>query len=116
MKKQVTVAKTFCDLCGSEDCWERCRGCGKDVCLHCYSDSTPKDQRKAVRYAGQLYFSSSGDAVYCIPCDIRLSETKESPLHEALVALRAMRDEQETWSSEFEKRREIAEQKVSELR
>jgi hypothetical protein len=116
MKKQVTVEKTYCDLCGSEDSWSHCLGCGKDACYHCYSETLPATERKAVRYSSGVYTGGSDDAVYCTPCDIRLSETKSSPLHRAFTAVRDLRDEARAWNVAFDKRRRDAEARVRELR
>jgi hypothetical protein len=116
MKQQVIVERSICDFCGSGDTWLRCLSCSRDVCWHCYSESTPLPERKAIRYSGGVCVGGSNDGVYCIPCDLELSKSKCSPLHQAFVAIRALRDERQAWSNSFEKRCKLAEAQLQRLR
>lgn len=91
MIETVTVERRRCDICGGDAYkWTQCLSCGKDLC-----PTSTETNPHSVRYAHAVGFSGGGDGYYCIPCDIRLSEDRSDPLHQAYVAIRDYRDEQQ---------------------
>lgn len=63
MKTTRTIEVAVCDLCGTADAgYYRCLGCHKDVCFDCAKSA------KAKTFSAGVYFSGSGDGVFCIPC------------------------------------------------
>lgn len=109
MKKVIQSKVTCCDLCGSDQfCYDKCLGCGKDVCSNC------KTIGKAVEYAHGVHFSGSYDGTYCCDCDKRLVESGD-PLHAAYRAIKALRVEARAWNDDFGKRADTAEKRVKDL-
>lgn len=113
MKKIAEKEITVCDLCGKEaDYACQCLRCGKDMCNHCVYES---DGKMAVRYGHGVYSRRSGDGYYCRPCDIALYEGEGDALYEAYRAVKALREEEEAFSKDFQRRKALAEIRVDGL-
>lgn len=101
MKQRVTVEQVKCDFCGKEADWSKCLGCGIDICYDCR-------KTKAKEYPHAVYFSGSGDGIYCAECDARLRKSGDK-LHAAYLSIERLRNEQEGWYADFKKRMDKAE-------
>jgi hypothetical protein len=73
MKKKITIEQTFCDECGKSECFYSCLKCGKDFCYKCV-------ETLAKKYSHAVYFTGSGDGVYCLKCD-EILRNKGDKLH-----------------------------------
>lgn len=101
MKKTITVEQSFCDVCGQESSgYTTCDSCGKDFCYEC-------KKTEAIEYAHAVFFSGSGDGLYCIDCDAKLRQNGDKK-HAAYRAIQSLRHENKAWSEDFKKRAENA--------
>lgn len=107
MRKKVTEEQNCCDFCGKADCYEKCLGCGKDVCHDC-------QKKQGIEYRHGVYFSGSGDGFYCFPCDSVARQTKD-PMHAAYLLIQRLRDELNGWSKDFRERQQAAEKALEKL-
>lgn len=97
MKKLVQVERSTCDFCNDTDqTWQVCCRCGKDVCYNC---------RKC--YPRELHISSSADPAACPDCAVWIESHPEylGPLAEILK----LREERDASYKDFEQRRREAE-------
>jgi len=109
MKKTILKEVDFCDECGTETWYvNTCLRCSKDYCYDC-------GKERVLTYHPSALHGGSGDGHYCRPCDIALCESKDDPLHQAYLAVRALKDEQQRRYAEWDKRRKAAELRVEML-
>ena len=105
MSKIVEQHEThICDFCKVNKAYEfnSCLRCGKDICYDC-------SKTHAKEYSHGVYVGGSGDGQYCNDCDAILTRTREDDLHNAYRLIKSLRDEQEAWYSDFNKRSDKAE-------
>ncbi len=108
MKKQVTVEKSFCDVCGKEASgYTNCDCCGKELCYEC-GNTELKEYKHAV------HFSGSGDGSYCHECDAQLRGNGDKK-HAAYRKIEALRNEESGWHEDSKKRMTAAESELSGL-
>jgi hypothetical protein len=108
MKKSVQKEEISCDICGAPNCYNKCLGCGKDICWEC------KDKGRAVEYKHAVNFSGSGDGTYCHECDKRLAESGDA-LHAAYRAIATIRQESKSIYESLSKRGDAAEANLKSL-
>jgi len=102
MKKQVTVEKSFCDMCEKEASgYSRCDCCGLDFCYEC-------GKTELKEYKCAVHFSGSGDVSYCHACDSRLLHNGDKR-HAAYRKIASLRNEESGWYKNFEARVKQAE-------
>ena len=102
MKKQVIEEQIFCDFCGRQSyAGNDCLKCKMNICWEC-------QKTKAVKYSHAIYFSGSGDGLYCQTCDAELEKRGDS-LHRAYRKIRALIEESNRWNENFEQRKKLAE-------
>ncbi len=106
MKKTIKKEVRFCDKCGKEDSYPTaCLACGTEMCYDCQT-------KHGVSYSHAVHFQGSGDGFYCKPCDAKLTARGSDKQHNAYLAIKALRDEEDTYWANFKKRAEAAEAKV----
>ena len=106
MKKKVEMIVEICDVCGSKDVWlYKCVKCGIEFCGDCLDKS-------GVRYAQEMNIMSTSDGIYCKTCDDALSKSKTDKLHNAFVKLVLLKEESETFYTDWSKRRKLAEKEI----
>ena len=101
MKQRVTVEQIKCDLCSKKEAWNKCLGCGIDICYDCR-------KMKVKEYSHAVYFGGSEDGIYCFECDARLRKSGDK-LHAAYLVIERLRNEQNGWYANFKKRVDKAE-------
>ena len=95
MKKSVTVEKLYCDVCGAESNeWNSCMICGKVFCYDCR-----KTQMKEYKHG--VYYSGSGDGLYCNDCDRDLILSGDDEKHNAFRKIDDLRNELKEWDADF---------------
>jgi hypothetical protein len=108
LKKQVTIEKEFCDICGKEASgYTNCDNCGKELCYEC-----GKTELKEYNHA--VHFQGSGDGKYCHDCDAKLLANGDKK-HAAYRKIAALRNEESGWYEDFKKRSAAAETELSDL-
>lgn len=108
MKKEVTVEKAFCDVCGKEASgYQKCIVCGKEFCYDCHKTA-------AIEYTAGVNFSGSGDGLYCLDCDEKALKSGDK-LHAAYRTIKALKNEASGFYADFKRRREEAEEEVKKL-
>lgn len=113
MIKTIQIDQRFCDFCNKEAYpWTVCLGCGKDLCPPIGVEAKPH----VIRYPHSVNCSGSNDGYYCVPCDVQLSETRSDPLHQAYVAIKDYRDEEQRVYKTRQANGERLEQDVMRLR
>jgi hypothetical protein len=106
MKKSKVVETAVCDSCGKDEGYAcACLHCNKDFCYECR-------KAKSVDYPHGVYFSGSGDGLYCKPCDQALKASGANRRHTAYLQVRALRNESERFYADFKARSEAAEAEV----
>jgi hypothetical protein len=111
--KTITVEQRYCDFCDKEAYpWTVCLGCGKDLCPPIGQQSNSH----SIKYPHGVNVSGSDDGYYCLLCDVRLSETKDDPLHQAYAAVRALRDESTQAYEALQQREKSAEAEIRRAR
>ncbi len=102
MKKKVIIEQSFCDICGKEASgYQSCAVCGKEFCYECV-------KVEAVEYKHGVYFSGSGDGLYCLQCDSDASKNGDT-LHLAYRKIQALKHESIGIGKDFDLRRTEAE-------
>lgn len=101
MKKETTETKTICDFCCKKECWDKCLRCGRDVCWEC-------KETAGVEYRHSVYAQGSGDGFYCSHCNTAMEQNPDH-LFCAYKAIRTLRQESDSYLTEFESRRKTAE-------
>jgi hypothetical protein len=96
MRGMKTIEVNLCDLCQSGTAYRKCFRCGKDICGDCPAAEFGTD------------VTSGYSVYYCIPCDIELCETEADALHAALMAVRALKQEEKDFYTAWEPRRGAA--------
>ena len=108
MKRIEQVERKICDFCqDNEASYSACMGCGKDICYDC-------KKIHAKEYSHAVDFQGSGDGLYRLECDKRLTATGD-PLHAAYRVIGFLRDEARGWSEDFNKRADKAEATLKRL-
>ncbi len=109
MKKTIKKEVCLCDKCEKEDvCLYVCMACKTEMCHEC-------KKKHAKSYGDGVYFTGSHEGVYCNPCDAKLTTTGTDKRHNAYRAIKSLNDEQEAWRTDFEKRRQAAEDALETL-
>lgn len=102
-KKQIEVR--VCDFCKSSDqCYQKCACCGKDVCYDCR-------KKVGIEYEHSTSCSGSGDGFYCHDCD----QKDKSELHSAFVLIRSLRLEWTGFYADYRRRSEEVEKRLAQL-
>lgn len=108
MKKQVTVVKSFCDVCGKEASgYSNCIVCGKEFCYDC-------KKTDAIEYTRGVHFLGSGDGLYCLKCNKKAIESGDK-LNAAYRLIMALRNEVSGFYSDFNERSKKAEKVLETL-
>lgn len=99
MKKAIAKNVFICDECQEREVDyppnSECFRCHKIFCYEC------KDKR-AVEYKHSVWFSGSGDGLYCVKCDDYLAHYPgEDKLFDAYVAILHLRNEEAEWAKTF---------------
>ena len=106
MKSIKTIEFDKCDFCVSDEgCYNKCLGCGKDVCYDCC-------KTVGVRYESGVHSSGSGDGFYCHQCDQLPAKT---PIHSAYQEIRSLRMEGEGFYKDLRRRAEEVEERLRRL-
>lgn len=107
MKAQRTLQATIniCDFCGSDTCYKSCDGCGKDICYNCRKNH-------AVEYSHAIFFSGSGDGLFCLQCDAAPPVTVKL-LHSAFRQIADLQKERRAWEESFKLRANEAEEALA---
>lgn len=106
MKKTIEKEVKFCDKCGKEDSHPTaCLACGTEMCSDCQT-------KYGVSYNHAVHFQGSDDGFYCNPCDVKLMAQGSDEQHNAYLAIKALRDEEDAYWANFGKRAKAAEDAV----
>lgn len=109
MKKTISKDVHFCDSCTKElDYPTKCMGCSNEYCYECR-------KTKCVDYPHGVYFSGTGDGLYCKPCDDRLGQIGDKRIL-AYRKIQTLRKESEAWGEDFNHRKNEAESELLNLR
>ena len=109
MKKIIQKEASFCDECEEQIYVDSCLGCGIEHCQECR-------EKMGVKYRHGVHTSGSGDGYYCKACDLKLSNSRVDPLHNAYLAIKNLRAEEKAWWLSFNSRSEHAEKFIEQLR
>jgi len=107
MKKTVSKEVDFCDSCGKEGYTIKCLSCGAEHCWDCM-------KKLGKEYGHAVFSGGSRDGYFCNKC-IK-SPKKNKRLLDAYKNIEVLYGEYEQWWKNFNKREEIAEKHVEELR
>jgi hypothetical protein len=109
MKRTQTTEVEICDFCEEQQASShtKCMGCGKAICYDCR-------KTRAKEYNHAVYFQGSGDGLYCLECDKRLTATGD-PLHAAYRVIGYLRDESKAWGEAFKVKIDKAEANLKRL-
>lgn len=112
MEKSKTVMTKICDICGSDDCvFDRCIRCSVDHCYNCAKEN-------GVDYKQSVHFSGSVDGYFCLKCDAEIASNpndKLYKLHLAYKTVKALREENEAYYKDFNRRTEMAETNLANM-
>ncbi len=104
MEKTVTKEEFVCDFCQTESSYEKCLGCGKDVCWKCRKTA-------GIDFKHSVCMSGSGDGFFCHSCLIDPPKHILPKFH-AYLKIYYLRREMEAWSKHFEIRSQEAEREL----
>ena len=91
MKIAKTVERNQCDFCQqSDDCFDECLGCHKDVCYHCTNSA-------GIKYPHSVACTGYGDGFYCHKCD----KDNTTVLHAAYVTIKKLKERAEAFYQQY---------------
>ena len=90
-----------------EHCYDKCLGCGKDVCYEC-------KKAEGNEFYHSVHCGGSGDGFYCIIC---LGNPKiiKTSLYQAYLTIQRLRNEEKVWYDDFRIRCENAEKDLKKI-
>ena len=98
----------MCDVCGKDAYGYSCLKCGIEHCWEC-------SKKLGKIYHHAVSFSGSGDGYYCLNCDSLMRVERGNPLHNAYIQIENLRDEQNAYFKDFERRSKKAEEYLQSL-
>jgi len=109
MKKTVEREVEFCDICEKEVAYASpCLICGKVLCYECKKTA-------ATEFHHAVYFSGSGDGLYCNECLSKPIPEEHIAVLQAYKTIIALINEATSWGEGFQARSKEAETKLKQL-